>query len=273
MALDSRQKRAAVIGTARAWYRNPHPSNMDESQRAAVSQVYPVASFSALAPPVFAGTIPDITGNEGDADIVTDLSVYFTGATSYSISPAVEAGWSFDTGTGILTVDTDDANTFGPYTVTGTNAAGSDSSNAFDVIISTVADKLADPGTARKRRQVHPAWRRMEERLKKEYERELEALQAETVTEPVPDPVSVEKPENYLQSLLNQQDQVRSDIDVIEDRIDSLEAAQASDKVVVIEANDDINQAKIYLELARTRELKLKQWIAALEEIIKIFFY
>lgn len=47
MALDSRQKRAAVIGVARLWYRNPHPSGMNAAQRAAVGQVYPVAAFSA----------------------------------------------------------------------------------------------------------------------------------------------------------------------------------------------------------------------------------
>ncbi len=62
-------------------------------------------------------------------DIVTDLSGYFTGATSYSIAPLVEAGWNFDTGTGILTVDTDVASSFGPYVVTGTNIDGSDDSN------------------------------------------------------------------------------------------------------------------------------------------------
>ena len=97
-------------------------------------------SNKAASPPVFAGTIPNISATEGDSDVITDLSTYFSGATSYSISPAVEAGWNFDTVTGILTVDTDDVNTFGPYTVTGTNAAGSDASNAFSVVISnTVA--------------------------------------------------------------------------------------------------------------------------------------
>ncbi len=83
-------------------------------------------------PPVFAGTIPDISAS---GTTITDLSSYFTGATSYSISPAVESGWTFDTGTGILTVEPGDAGTFGPYTVTGTNAVGSDDSNAFSVIV------------------------------------------------------------------------------------------------------------------------------------------
>ena len=102
-------------------------------------------SNKAASPPVFSGTISDITGTEGDADIVTDLSTYFSGATSYSILPAVEAGWTFDTGTGILTVDTDVAATFGTYVVTGTNAAGSDDSNAFNVVISASAAAEESP--------------------------------------------------------------------------------------------------------------------------------
>lgn len=50
MALDSRQKRAAVVGVARIWYRNPHPSNMNGAQRASVASAYPVASFSPVVP-------------------------------------------------------------------------------------------------------------------------------------------------------------------------------------------------------------------------------
>ena len=86
--------------------------------------------------PIFSGTIPDITATEGDVDLVTDLSGYFSGATSYSISPVVEAGWTFNTSTGVLTTDSD-LGTFGTYVVTGTNATGSDDSNAFSVIVSS----------------------------------------------------------------------------------------------------------------------------------------
>ena len=49
MALDSRQKRAAVIGVGRPWYRNADPNGLDAAQRAAIGNVYPVAAFS---PPV-----------------------------------------------------------------------------------------------------------------------------------------------------------------------------------------------------------------------------
>lgn len=97
------------------------------------------AGPAAVSAPVFAGIIPDITATFGDSDAVTDLSTYFTGATSYAIAPAVETGWTFNTSTGVLTVDTDEANTFGPYTVTGTNAGGDTASNAFGVTISELA--------------------------------------------------------------------------------------------------------------------------------------
>lgn len=46
MALDSRQKRAAVIGVGRMWYRNAHPSSLNQEQRVSIGQVYPVAIFS-----------------------------------------------------------------------------------------------------------------------------------------------------------------------------------------------------------------------------------
>lgn len=92
-----------------------------------------------LAAPVFSGTIPDISVVENTSTHSYDLSTYFTGATSYSISPSVESGWSFNTSTAELIIDTDDVNTFGPFTVTGTNASGSDSSNAFGVEVTAAA--------------------------------------------------------------------------------------------------------------------------------------
>lgn len=92
-------------------------------------------SGKAVAPPVFAGTIADISVNKDSGTYQYDYSSYFTGATSYSISPAVETGWSFNTSTCVLTIDTDDANIFGPYIITATNAGGTDDSNAFSVTV------------------------------------------------------------------------------------------------------------------------------------------
>ena len=51
MALDSRQKRAAVIGVARPWYRNADPNGLDAAQRASIGNVYPVAVFQDIVVP------------------------------------------------------------------------------------------------------------------------------------------------------------------------------------------------------------------------------
>lgn len=130
MALDSRQKRAAVIGTARAWYRNPHPSSMNASQRAAVGQVYPVALFTQPAP-IFSGTISNISELYDSGSYMYDFTTYYTYATSYAISPDLETGWSFSAG--ILTIDTDGLGNFGPFTVTGINSVGQVDSNSLTV--------------------------------------------------------------------------------------------------------------------------------------------
>ena len=92
-------------------------------------------------PPTFAGTIPDITIALGYFDTVTDISTYFTYPTSYSIAPAVETGWTFDTITGILTVNPNTAGQFIGYVVTGTNASGSVDSSNFNVTITNTPTK------------------------------------------------------------------------------------------------------------------------------------
>lgn len=90
---------------------------------------------AAAVPPVLVGQVPDITAGFNTGTHQYDLSVYFSGATSYSIVPAVETGWSFNTGTALLEIDTDAAGAFGPYIVTATNADGDTPSNAFDVFV------------------------------------------------------------------------------------------------------------------------------------------
>lgn len=116
-------------------------------------------TIGAQAAPVFTGPIPDITATEGDPNVVTDLGAFFTSATTFAIAPAIEPGWSFDVNTAVLTIDTD-LGTFGPFTVTATNAGGDTDSNAFSVIVSLAATKLADPSitTPKKRkRSLAPA--------------------------------------------------------------------------------------------------------------------
>lgn len=107
-----------------------------------------VSAKVGAPPPLIVGQIPGISTvlNSGNHDY--DLSVYFSGATSYSISPALETGWSFNTGTGVLTIDTDAASVFGPYTVTATNTNGSTPSNAFGVTVTAWTQSGYNGGTA-----------------------------------------------------------------------------------------------------------------------------
>lgn len=104
-----------------------------------IRQIVARGFFDSAVIPVAVGTIPNLAApyNSGTHDF--DLEGYFTGETSFSISPTVEAGWSLNTSTGVLTIDTDAAGLFGPYTVTATNSAGSTDSNAFYVNVSQSA--------------------------------------------------------------------------------------------------------------------------------------
>ena len=107
----------------------------------------------AVTPPIFSGTIPDISLTEGGASTDYDLSTYFTGAISYSITPAVESGWAFNTATGVLTVNPTVAATFGPYVVTATNPGGTADSNSFGVIVAlaSLPGGSSDPPLRRKK--------------------------------------------------------------------------------------------------------------------------
>jgi len=102
-------------------------------------------SSASITLPVFSGIIPDISHTFDTDTHDYDIAAYFTGATSYSIAPAVEAGWTFNTSTGLLTIDTDDAQAFGDYVVTGTNAGGDTDSNAFSITVAEAALGGAPP--------------------------------------------------------------------------------------------------------------------------------
>ncbi len=100
-------------------------------------------------PPFLVGDIPNIRRAFNTGTHQFDLSQYFSGADTYSIAPSGETGWSFDTNTGVLTIDTDVLGLFGPYVITATNVNGTEDSNGF-----TVEVYVADSGAGRpKRRQ------------------------------------------------------------------------------------------------------------------------
>jgi len=42
MAIDNRQKRAAILGVARPWYRNSNPAIFDDKKRATIGNTYPL---------------------------------------------------------------------------------------------------------------------------------------------------------------------------------------------------------------------------------------
>jgi len=141
MAVDTAQKRFSMLN---AGWLPPvilfePDGTVDADDRAHLLNIYGGNALSGVTAPVFSGTISDISVDQDSGVHQYNYSSYFTGATSYSISPAVETGWNFNTSTAVLTIDTDDADAFGPYTITGTNAGGSDASNAFSVTVSETA--------------------------------------------------------------------------------------------------------------------------------------
>jgi hypothetical protein len=108
-----------------------------------------------------------------------DLGDYFTGATSYSIAPAIEPDWFFNTSTGVLSITTYTADLFGPFTVTATNDTGSTDSNAFNVNVTAILSAAEESFTG--------GWwfayeqemyrRKDEERRRRKLEEEAELLQ------------------------------------------------------------------------------------------------
>lgn len=101
-----------------------------------IRQVVTRGFFDSALPPVLVEQIPNFSAGFDSGEHEFDLSVYFTGELSFAIDPAVETGWSFDTDTGLLTIDTDDEGTFGPYVVTASNNTGDTDSNTFTVKVS-----------------------------------------------------------------------------------------------------------------------------------------
>lgn len=132
-------------------------------------------------PPQVTGTIPDIFQRQDTGTFAYDLSVYFSGATSYAIAPAIETGWTFDTGTAVLVIDTDAVGVFGPFTVTATNATGSTPSNAFTAeVAATVVDVTVTGGGFWPHFDTQRARRRRRERELDEAEEESRRLADET---------------------------------------------------------------------------------------------
>ena len=136
MAVDTAARRFSMLNFGRT---PVYPlfipdGSVDDGDRLHLLNLYSGIALSAVTPPVFSGSLSNIDVTTNSEKII-DYSSYFTGATSYSISPAVETGWSFNTSTGVLTILESDVSRYGAYTITGTNSGGSDSSNEFYVSV------------------------------------------------------------------------------------------------------------------------------------------
>lgn len=90
-----------------------------------------------LAVPVATATIPNLSYSASSGIQTYAAGTAFSGATSYSISPGLDAGITFNTANGIITTDTGVASvsTHGPYTITGSNTNGSVVSNSFTLSV------------------------------------------------------------------------------------------------------------------------------------------
>jgi hypothetical protein len=133
-------------------------------------------------PPVLVGSIPNISETENTGTHQYDLSAYFLGADTYAIAPAVETGWSFDTGTGILEIDTDALGTFGPFIVTATNGNGDTPSNEFSVEVEAAVTETEQPTGGwlfLNQYNAEQQRRRARERRRKELEEETEQIENE----------------------------------------------------------------------------------------------
>lgn len=145
MAVDTALRRLSIISVGNAgrgllFYPD---ASVDTEDRYSRVGLY---SGNISATPEFRGPVGNIAATFDTGEHAYNLSLYFSGATSYAIAPSLEAGWSFDTDSGLLTIDTDDEDTFGPYTVTATNASGDTVSNAFTVKVAVSAVPLHPSG-------------------------------------------------------------------------------------------------------------------------------
>lgn len=134
MAIDTALRRQSAIYVGSPWRAVlPRPdSSVDVEDRYTVGLCY---GGIVSASPEFDGPIGNISAGSDSGEHQYEMAFYFAGATTYAIDPAVETGWSFNTNSGLLTIDTDADGTFGPYTITATNASGDTESNPFTVKI------------------------------------------------------------------------------------------------------------------------------------------
>lgn len=104
---------------------------------------------AGVSAPVFSGTIPTLTGTQGVAMAAQSPTIasYFTGTgITYTVSTALPAGLSINSGTGVISGTPSTGDDWSGY-VTATNGGGSDDSNTFAITISAASSPVAFSGT------------------------------------------------------------------------------------------------------------------------------
>lgn len=150
---------------------------IDASDRAHFLNLYSGISLSAVSAPTFTGELHNIFLAKNSGTHSYNYSSHFSDATSYSISPSVEAGWTFNTSTGVLVVDTDADGVFGNYTITGTNVSGSANANPFKITVNASSGGSYKPSRAIKSLEYYEE--KVKELLAKEKEEITEKLESE----------------------------------------------------------------------------------------------
>lgn len=97
--------------------------------------VFTAAVSTPPISPIFTGNISGVTSVVGDPIFTIDASMFFTGATSYSITPTPPGNWQFNAVTGQLGVVASAVFSGIAFTISGNNAQGSTPSNSFSVTI------------------------------------------------------------------------------------------------------------------------------------------
>lgn len=180
MAIDTAAKRYSMMNFGR----NPvipmiiPDGTIGAPDRSHFLNLYSGIALGAETAPVFVGELGDQFLTRGRDSKVIDYSGYFTNTpTSYSISPAVPSDWTFNTSTGVLTIDPTTEGAYGSYAITATNGGGSATSNRFFVTVN--ADVGGSYGPSRTIKPLSYYEEKVKQLLEEEKEKLSEKLKSE----------------------------------------------------------------------------------------------
>lgn len=216
MAIDTAARRYSMLNFGKPWVIPTMipDGTIGEPDRAHLLNLYSGISLSSVAAPTFTGEIHNRFVQKNTGTHQYDYSGSFSGTVdSYSISPAVETGWSFNTSTGVLTIDTDEDGVFGNYIVTATNVSGSANSNAFKITVN------ASSGGAYRRTETLKPLSYYEEKVKRLLEERKEELEEKLESqEERLEEAEIQRKADFVNQ--NQEALVENEIRILEIRIE-----------------------------------------------------